>query len=107
MTQIGNWAISIFADDDAGVTDARFVQSSWNMRSIFPRLADVSGTALGKYPLAVLPLSDGLPVTTTVFAGGTAYIRFSVAPGSQASIDWSSSGLPVSPLMQVSIMRTK
>ncbi|MGH7619820.1 MAG: hypothetical protein ACREPM_21615, partial [Gemmatimonadaceae bacterium] len=106
MTQIGNWAISIFSDDD-GVTDQRFTQPSWNMRSIFPQIADANGNAVGRYPLAVLPLSDAAPVRTSVFAGGAAYIRFGVSSGSQASVDWTSAGLPVSPLMQISIMRTK
>jgi hypothetical protein len=109
LTQIGNWAISVLADDVPGVTDARFLEQSWNMRGIFPRLCANSGctTRLGKYPLAVIPLAQATPASVTVNAGGAAYLRFSVAGGSQASIDWSANGLPVSGLMSFTVVRTK
>jgi hypothetical protein len=108
MTQIGNWAVSVFADDVAGVTDQRFLQPSWNLRSIFPNLSDSQGNKLGKYPLQVLPLSDASPVNTSVFAGGVAYLRFSVPAGGQASVDWTAGGgLPVSPLMKFTVVRSK
>src|SRR5262249_27377459 len=88
MTMIRNWTVSVISDDVAGVTDPRFLQQSWNYRSIFPNLVDSQGSRLGKYPLQVFPLSDQSTVNTTVFAGGVAYIRFSVPAGSQASVDW-------------------
>ncbi len=40
LTQIRDWATSVFSDDVSGVTDARFLEQSWNMRSIFPRLGE-------------------------------------------------------------------
>ncbi|MEO7085998.1 MAG: hypothetical protein ABI442_06690 [Gemmatimonadaceae bacterium] len=106
LLQIRDWATSIFADDVPGMNDAKYADLSWNMRNIFPRLVS-NGTALARYPLAVLPLSDAQPVNTTVFAGGAAYIRFFVPAGASASIDWSSSGLPVSPLVQFTVVRSK
>lgn len=108
MTQINNWAVSVFADDVAGVTDTRYLQPSWNMRLIFPNLVDSQGNRLAKYPLQVLPLSDNSAVNTSIFAGGVAYIRFSVQAGGQASIDWTGSGgLPPSPLMTFTVVRSK
>ncbi len=108
MTQIKNWAVSVFADDVAGVTDTKFQQPSWNMRLIYPNLVDSQGNRLGKYPLQVLPLSDNSPVSASVDAGGVAYIRFSVPAGSQASVDWSAAGgLPTSPLMSFTVVRSK
>ena len=108
LTQINNWAVSVFADDVAGVTDGRFQQPSWNMRLIYPRLQDSQGNLLGKYPLQVLPLSDNSPVITSVFAGGVAYIRFSVPAGGQASVDWAApGGLPTSPLTSFTLVRSK
>ena len=107
MTQIRDWATSVFSDDVAGVTDARFLEPSWNMRSIFPGLAGANNQALGKYPLTVVPLSDAVPANVLVNAGGVAYLRFTVPAGSQASIDWSSSGLPVSPFFQFTVVRTR
>jgi hypothetical protein len=51
----------------------------------------------------VFPLSDRTPVSTSVDAGGAAYIRFAVPAGANVSIDW---GL-VNPLMQFTIVRSK
>ena len=107
MTQIRNWATSVFTDDVSGVTDNSFLESSWNMRSIFPRLIDDSGRPLGKYPLTVVPLSDAAPANLSIVAGGEAYVRFTVPAGTSGSIDWASGGLPVSPLVQFTVVRTK
>ena len=108
LTQIRNWAISVFTDDVSGVTDNNFLEPSWNMRSIFPRLLDeTTGRALGKYPLSVVALSDATPANLSIVAGGEAYVRFTVAPGTSGSIDWASGGLPVSPLVQFTVVRTR
>jgi len=107
MTQIRNWAVSVFTDDVSGVTDNNFLQPSWNMRSIFPRLDAGNGRPLGKYPLAVVPLSDAVPANLSIVAGGEAYIRFTVPAGTSGSIDWASGGLPVSPLVQFAVVRTR
>ena len=107
MTQVRDWATSLFADDLPGMTDARFAQPSWNMRAIFPQLVNSQGQALGRYPLTVVPVSDATPANVSVSAGAAAYIRFSVPANTSASIDWSANGLPVSGLMQFSVVRTK
>ena len=107
LTQIRDWATSVFSDDIPGVTDARFLEQSWNMRDIFPNLVNSSGQRLGKYPLQVIPLADAAPATVSIVAGGEAYIRFSVPSGTSASIDWTSGGLPVSPLVQFTVVRTR
>ena len=101
------WATAVFADDVPGQSDARFSEQSWNMRSIFPRLIDDSGRPLGKYPLTVVPLSDAAPANLSIVAGGEAYVRFTVPAGTSGSIDWASGGLPVSPLVQFTVVRTK
>jgi hypothetical protein len=109
LTSIRDWATSVFSDDIAGVTDTRFLEPSWNFRSIFPQLCANSSctTRLGKYPLTVVPLSDVAPANVSVDAGGVAYIRFTVPAGGQASIDWTSGGLPVTSLMQFSVVRSR
>jgi hypothetical protein len=107
MTQIRNWATSVFSDDVPGVTDARYLQPSWNYRDIFPNLKNSAGTPLGRYPLAVVPVSDASPATLSVDAGGAAYVRFFVPAGATSSIDWSSGGLPVSSLVQFTVVRSK
>ena len=107
LTQIRDWATSVFTDDEPGVTDPKYLESSWNMRDIFPHLVNSQGTALGKFPLQVAPLADGSPVNSSVDAGGAIYVRFHVAPASQASIDWSAGSGPVSALMQFTVMRSR
>ncbi len=107
LTQIRDWATSVFSDDVPGLSDARFLEQSWNMRSIFPGLSNGNNQALGKFPLAVIPLSDAQPANLLVNAGGAAYLRFTVPAGGQASIDWTSSGLPVSPFFQFTVVRTR
>ena len=107
LTQIRDWATSVFADDLPGQTDVRFSQPSWNYRQIFPRLVDNNGNPLNSYPLTVFPLSDATPVNVSVDAGGAAYIRFAVPANASASINWSSNGLPASPLMQFTVVRSQ
>lgn len=107
MTQIRDWATTVFSDDIPGVTDARFLEPSWNLRDIFPNLVNSSGQKLGKYPLQVVPLADAAPANVSIVAGGEAYIRFSVPAGTSASIDWNSGGLPVNPLVQFTVVRTR
>lgn len=107
MTQIRDWATAVFTDDLSGVADANFQQPSWKFREIFPRLRGSNGTALGKYPLTVVPLADAAPANVNIVAGGVAYLRFSVNTGGQGSIDWTAAGLPVSPFVQFTIVRTK
>jgi len=109
MTSIRDWATSVFADDIAGVNDARFLQPSWNMRQIFPLLCtnDACTLHLGRFPLATIPLSTTTPANVSVVAGGEAYIRFRVLPGQQTSVDWTSGTLPVNPQMKFTVVRTR
>jgi hypothetical protein len=106
MTQIRDWATSLFSDDVNGVTDARFLEPSWNMRSIFPSLVNSANRPLGRYPLAIIPVSDASGGNASIQAGGAAFFRFGVSSGN-ASIDWSSAGLPVTGLVKFTLVRTK
>ncbi|HVX40926.1 MAG TPA: Ig-like domain-containing protein [Gemmatimonadaceae bacterium] len=105
MTQIRNWAVSVFTDDLPSVSDPAFQEPSWNMREIFPRLRGTNSS----FPLKVVPLSAQTPVSSLqVDAGGAAYIRFTVPAGGQSSIDWTGGGgLPVSSTVQFTLVRTR
>jgi len=110
MTMISNWSTSVFSDDVAGVSDARFLEPSWNMRSLFPQLCVDSRTPctkLGIYPIAMTSLINNQASTQSVVAGGSSYIRFSVPAGSQATVDWSTGGFPVTPFVRFSVVRTR
>jgi hypothetical protein len=109
MSQIRDWSTTVFSDDLSGVADPRFLEQSWNMRSIFPQICanqDCSAR-LGVYPLAITSLTNNSTSAQTVVPGGTSYIRFGVAANGQASIDWFRGSLPPNPLMQFSIVRTQ
>ena len=108
MTQIRDWATSVFADDVTGVTDARFLEPSWNMRSIFPSLVNSANAAARQVSAdgrSALRRVAGERCRSTPAA--SAFLRFCVPASGQASIDWSSAGLPVSPLMQFTVVRTQ
>lgn len=105
MTQIRNWAVSVFTDDLVSVTDPAFQEPSWNMREIFPHLSGTNSS----FPLKVVPLSASTPIGgLQVYAGGVAYIRFTVPANGQASIDWTGAGgLPVASTVQFTLVRTR
>ncbi|HTE45227.1 MAG TPA: hypothetical protein VK636_08310 [Gemmatimonadaceae bacterium] len=107
LTQIRDWTTALFADDLTGQADVRFSAPSWNMRNIFPQLVNGSGQPLGIYPLKMTPLGDATPANVSIVGGAAAYLRFSVPANTSASIDWSSSGLPVSPLVQFTVVRSR
>jgi hypothetical protein len=73
-TQVRSWAVSNVLDDGA-TTDAAFQQPSWNWHSIYPVL-------YGSYPLQTTVLVDGGTSSASLAAGGAAYFRFAVPPGS-------------------------
>ncbi len=108
MTSIRDWATSVFSDDLPGVTNGAYLEPSWNMRDIFPRICsnDACTATLGRFPLSVIPLGTGA-VSASVVPGGAGYFRFSVPANAQASVDWSTGSLPVSPLVQFTVVRTK
>jgi hypothetical protein len=91
-----DWATSVFADDIT-TTDARYQEPSWNMRSIFGALR-----SNGAYPIATTTLTS-TPAALTVTGGSAAYLRFSVAAGSAATIQWSA----VPSAVQFTLVRTR
>lgn len=91
-----DWATSVFADDITS-TDARYQQPTWNMRSIFGALQ-----SNGSYPLVTTALGSS-PSTLSVNGGSAAYLRFAVAAGQTATVQWST--LPSN--MQLSLVRTR
>jgi hypothetical protein len=91
-----DWATSVFADDIT-TTDARFQQPTWNMRSIYAALR-----SNGSYPLSTTALGTS-PSTVSVSGGSAAYLRFAVAAGQTATIQWNS--LPSN--VQLTLVRTR
>jgi hypothetical protein len=102
LTQIRDWGTSFYTDDFTTGADARFLQPSWNVRSVYTSAFGIS------YPLKISPLSDGAKSTQNMQSGGVAVMRFSVSQNGQASIDWTATGgAPVSPAVTWTLVRTR
>ena len=95
-TLVRDWATSVFADDIT-TTDARFQQPTWNMRSIFGALQ-----SNGAYPLSTTTLGTS-GATVSVTGGSAAFLRFGVAAGQTATIQWGT--LPSN--IQLTLVRTR
>jgi hypothetical protein len=98
-----DWAISVFADDNAGAgLDPRFQQPSWNLRSVIT----AGGTSIA-FPLLTRALSDGTTTSVSLAAYGVSFVRFSVASGQDALVTASSNGQPLPPTVQLAVIRVR
>src|SRR5262249_29466379 len=97
-----DWAISVFLDDNAVNVDPRYLQPSWNIRSII-----TGGGVSVAFPLTTHTLSDNAQVSLNIFGYGVSFLRFSVANGQDALLTVTSNGQPLPPTMQVSIVRVR
>ena len=108
-----NWAVANYVDD-WGITgiDPSLTHKSWNARSVYGTVfgtynsAGTVFTPLG-YPLAVTPLSEGVPAAITVRGASAAYYRLGVGGGREALLTFSSGGAAADPALQFLIVRTK
>ncbi len=74
--------MSVYTDDAVpNVEQPRFVQPSWHFRSVYTGLQGV-----GRYPLQTIQLQNGITSSFSLQAGGAAYLRFGVLPGTRAEI---------------------
>ena len=102
MTQIRDWATSVFTDDVVAQSSTAFQQPSWNFRSIF------TNAGAAPFTLKVIPVVESAATNVQLVGGGTAYLRFAVPPNAQASLDWSGAGgIPVSPVVRWTLVRTR
>jgi hypothetical protein len=97
-----DWAISVFLDDNSSGVDARFLQPSWNLRSLFTN----GGTSVA-FPLFTRTLVDGTQTSLTLAAGGVSFMRFSVPSGTDALLTLTSNGGPLPTGLQVAVVRVK
>ncbi|MDB4874190.1 MAG: Peptidase hyicolysin [Gemmatimonadetes bacterium] len=96
INELRDWGVSVLADDITGVTSA-YQQPSWNYRSMFAALSSSS-----VFPLANMSLTPGTQ-SVSLTRGANAYLRFTVAAGSTATVQWSAAPSTV----QFSLVRTK
>ena len=97
-----DWAISVFADDNVTGLDSRYLQPSWNARSI---ITGAGGSVA--FPLLTRTLADNTQVSLNIVGYGVSFLRFSVANGQDALLTVTSNGQPLPTTMQVSIVRVR
>jgi hypothetical protein len=97
-----DWAISVFMDDNAPNVDQRYLQPSWNSRSII-----TGGGVSTAFPLLTHTLSDNVQVSLNMVGYGVSFLRFSVASGQDALLTVTSNGQPLPPAMQLSVVRVR
>jgi hypothetical protein len=96
VTELRNWGTSVLTDDLGGV-DPTYQQPSWNFRSMYQTL---DGTNV--FPIANVSLTPGTH-SVNLTRGGTAYLRFTVAAGGSATVQWPNAPSAV----QFTLVRTK
>ena len=96
-----DWATSVFTDDVPGVA-AQWQQPSWHFRSMY-KLLSTTSTTQGTYPLSTVTVGDLAPLTVNLNGGGVAFVRFSVAPGGVALVQWNGP----QPRLAMSLVRFK
>lgn len=95
-----DWAISVFADDNAPGAPPNFQQPSWNMRNI------ISGGGLA-YPLVTRLLTNDVSTRVNLAANGVSFLRFSVPSGQDALLSVTTSGQPPLAAVQLSLVRVR
>jgi hypothetical protein len=102
---VRDWVVSLYADDYIAGVLPSFTQPSWNFRTAFLR---VPGSPRS-YPLlnAVRSMTDEASHQAVLRGGGGAFYRFSVAPGREASIRVTASGVAPPPTVRATILRRR
>jgi hypothetical protein len=102
---VRDWIVSLYTDDYVEGVAASFTQPSWNFRTAFPA-APASASA---YPLvnAVRTMINDAAHGVSLRGGTGAFYRFSVAPGGEASIRLTSSGVVPAPTVRATILRRR
>jgi len=95
-----DWSLSVYMDDNAPGVDIRFQQPSWNMRSAMPAV----GSSFALFPRT---LGDNITTPVTLTGGGTMYLRFAVPAGQDALLNVTSTGQPLPPTIQLSLVRVR
>jgi len=99
ITNARDMAVAQVADDAGLGLAANFTNPSWNFRSIMPVI-------FPPYPLLTHSLLS-TPVNITLYGGGAAYLRFSVAANTPAIISGNASGQAVPQAIDFILLRTQ
>jgi hypothetical protein len=96
-----DWAISNYVDDNTTGSDPRFIQPSFNFRSIITNNGTIA------YPLFTRSLSTTGTTTVALAAYGVSFLRFSVPSGQDALLTATSLGQSLPSSVQLAIVRVR
>jgi hypothetical protein len=97
-----DWAISLYLDDNAVNVDPRFLQPSWNMRSVLTN----NGSSLS-YPLTTRTLANNSQQSVLLAGNGASFLQFSVPDGQEALLTVTSGGQPLPATVQLAVVRVR
>jgi hypothetical protein len=98
----------VYTDDAVSGLDSRFVQPSWNLRSLYSELRNQSNQPIwGRYPLRTRTLTAGTAEVLNVRAGSAAYLRFAVAGGGAGEVLLTDGGAGPNPAVKFTLVRTR
>jgi hypothetical protein len=103
MAAMRDWATALYLDDATTGVAARYTQSSWNFRDLFPALP----LDPRPYPLTTRTLRNESRTALTLRAGSAAYLRFATNAGQDALLQLSSGGNALPPAVQLTVVRLK
>lgn len=111
---IGDWSVSLYADDVHTDIAPRFRQPSWNLRAIYPALGSlVTGRNGRPYPLRVVNAGSAGTTRLEVSGGTAGYVRLGVAAGEVGTLRFTvgppgqEQQLPPPDRFRVTIVRTR
>ena len=99
-----DWAVSLYADEAAPAVDARFVQPSWDFRTLFPAAGSVFPLT---DPSVERRLADGGTSNVTLRGGGAGFLRFVVPAQREALLLVSSGGQPPPASIRLAVVRIR
>lgn len=101
-----DWTLSVYTDDAVPGVDPRFVQPSWNFRSVMPAVSELYGEGR-KFPLVVHPLASGGSQRYNIRGGGATYLRFGIGGSSRVGLRLTQGDSVPPASLRFSLVRTR
>jgi hypothetical protein len=102
-----DFVVSIYVDDFVSGVSSKYTQPSWNQRSLYPRVSQISGQNF-VWPLTGIALKDAETKSATLQAGGFQVYRFRGISGTDSFIRVTgASGAALPAGVTISVVRTQ
>jgi hypothetical protein len=80
-----DWTLSVYTDDAVPGVEPRFMQPSWNFRSVMPKVAELYQEG-STFPLLVHSLASGASQSYNIRGGGATYLRFGIGASGRVGL---------------------